>query len=382
MHQDRTTSAQRYISTRLRMLGLLVVSVLAGAGIALWVVLRITQGLGKMVAVAQRVAVGELNHQIDYRAQDELGTLATALNTMVGNLRHLLTNVSRTTVTLHTASGSLAMASEQMAHRISTLHETTTTTAAVAQEMRTNMAAVAATTEQANTNVQMVASATEEMTATVQDIAHNAEKSRQVTAAAVDSVTAASSRVSALSMAAQDISQVTNVIMEIAEQTKLLALNATIEAARAGETGKGFAVVASEVKALAQQTNAATEDIRQKVAAIQHSTNDTVQEISQIRRVITDVNDLVASIATAVEEQTTTTHDIARNTGQTAAGLQHMLPTVTQATERSQGIAGDMATVEAANTELAATSEQLKEQALALAQLGQELQAVVGRFQL
>ena len=107
----------------------------------------------------------------------------------------------------------------------------------------------------------------------------------------------------------------------IAEQTNLLALNATIEAARAGEAGKGFAVVASEVKELAQETARATEDISQRVEAIQADTAGAVDAISQISTVIGEINDFQATIAAAVEEQTATTNEMNRNVAEAASGI-------------------------------------------------------------
>jgi len=110
------------------------------------------------------------------------------------------------------------------------------------------------------------------------------------------------------------------VITSIAEQTNLLALNATIEAARAGEAGKGFAVVANEVKELAKQTAQATEEIGQKIGAIQTDTKDAVHAIAEITTIINQVNDISNTIASAVEEQTVTTTEIGRNVQEAAKG--------------------------------------------------------------
>jgi methyl-accepting chemotaxis protein len=342
----------------------------------------ISRPLAGMVATARRLATGDVTQRVEYQGSDEIGQLAAALNTMAAHLRQMLTQVRDTTAALNTVSGDLTTASAQLAQRVDAMGDTTTATASKANDMSTNMTVAAATTEQATSNVRLIATATEEMIATVNEIAQNAEKSRQVTAAAVESVHTACGRVDELGQAAQEISLVTDVIMEIAEQTKLLALNATIEAARAGEAGKGFAVVANEVKALATQTNAATEDIRQKVEAMQRSTDSTVREITQIQQVMSDVNDLVASIASAVEEQAITTRDIAGNTGQAVTGLHAMVQTVTAATAVAGEMAGEMGTVHASSRELEATSDQLKQQATTLTQIGQALHNVVETFHL
>jgi methyl-accepting chemotaxis protein len=109
-------------------------------------------------------------------------------------------------------------------------------------------------------------------------------------------------------------------IKDIASQTNLLALNATIEAARAGDAGKGFAVVASEVKSLATQTARATEDIGLQIAAIQEATGTAVTAISGIGKTIDAINDIAASIASAVTRQGAATEEIARSVDQVASG--------------------------------------------------------------
>ncbi|MGE5670521.1 MAG: methyl-accepting chemotaxis protein, partial [Fibrobacterota bacterium] len=162
-------------------------------------------------------------------------------------------------------------------------------------------------------NLAMVGAASEEMSMTVAEIAKNAEFARQRTANAVKSAESAQESVDKLGGAAAEINKIIDVIVEIAEQTKLLALNATIEAARAGDAGKGFAVVAGEVKDLAKQTNDATADIRKKIATMHSSTDNTIHEITQIFGIIHSVDDVVSTIASAVEQQSATTRDISNN---------------------------------------------------------------------
>lgn len=154
------------------------------------------------------------------------------------------------------------------------------------------------------------------MTTTINEIAQNTEKANTITGEAVSEAKGASDNVDELGSAAQEISKVTETVTEISEQTNLLALNATIEAARAGDAGKGFAVVANEIKELARQTAEATQDIKRRIEGIQDSTSGTVTKIQQISKVINDVNDIVSTIASSVEEQSVTTKEIATNVAQ------------------------------------------------------------------
>jgi len=209
----------------------------------------------------------------------------------------------------------------------------TSSVATAAEALAATMAELATGAEQSGCSTSAVAQSTEEMTATVSDIAENAERARLVADTAVKSVSVASERVDTLDAAAKEISNVTDTIVEIAEQTKLLALNATIEAARAGEAGKGFAVVASEVKELAKQTNSATKDIRARIEAIQGATESTIAEIKNITRVIDEVSEYVGTIAVSTEEQSVTTRDMASTISEVSQAVGEMSENVAQAAD-------------------------------------------------
>ncbi|MEO8201873.1 MAG: methyl-accepting chemotaxis protein, partial [Gemmatimonadota bacterium] len=169
-----------------------------------------------------------------------------------------------------------------------------------------------------------------------------------------------------LGISSAEIGAVIKVITSIAQQTNLLALNATIEAARAGDAGRGFAVVANEVKELAKQTAQATDDISQKIEAIQGDTRAAVSAIAEISGIITQINDIQTIIASSVEEQTATTNEIGRNVAEAARGSAEIAQTITGVAEASQG-----------TTEGAAQSQQAAEE---LAGMATELQQLVRRF--
>jgi methyl-accepting chemotaxis protein len=221
---------------------------------------------------------------------------------------------------------------------------------------------------QVSASIQTVATAAEQMTASIREIAKNATEAATVATEAVGVAGGAETTVASLGESSAEIGQVLKVITSIAQQTNLLALNATIEAARAGDAGKGFAVVANEVKELAKETAKATEDISHKIEAIQSDTQGAVSAIGRIAEVIGKINDIQATIASAVEEQTATTNEIARSVTEAAAGANEIAADVTQvataAAETRQGVE---------NTLRSATE---------LTGMATELRSLVGQFRL
>jgi methyl-accepting chemotaxis protein len=183
--------------------------------------------------------------------------------------------------------------------------------------------------EEASGNVRSVASATEELTSSVNEISRQVQESARMAGEAVGQAHTTNERVSELSKAASRIGDVVELINTIAGQTNLLALNATIEAARAGEAGRGFAVVASEVKALAEQTAKATDDIGQQITGIQVATQESVASIQQISSTIEKLSEISSTIAAAVEEQGAATQEISRNVQQAARGTQRVSSNIT-----------------------------------------------------
>ena len=154
-------------------------------------------------------------------------------------------------------------------------------------------AAAATASNQASTNVETVASATEELTASINSIAQQVTRSAEIAAKAAEEARRTNTVVEGLASGTQKIGEVVTLIQNIASQTNLLALNATIEAARAGEhRARRLAVVASEVKALANQTAKATEEISAQVQDIQRATGDAVNAIQIIGGTIAEIDQI------------------------------------------------------------------------------------------
>ena len=220
--------------------------------------------------------------------------------------------------------------------------------------------AVADASNEASANVQSVASATEELTSSVNEISRQVQESARIAGDAVEQACRTNERVSELSQAAGRIGDVVELIDSIASQTNLLALNATIEAARAGDTGRGFAVVASEVKALAQQTAKATEEIRQQITSVQSATQESVGAIREISGTIERLSEISSTIAAAVEEQGAATQEIARNVQQAANGTQQVSANVTDVRHGASETGSASSQVLATAQLLAADSGRLK----------------------
>jgi methyl-accepting chemotaxis protein len=275
--------------------------------------------------------------------------LARSASKRVG---HAIAAINANAQTLASSSQELTSVSQQMA--------------ANAEQTAAQANVASAAAEQVSKSVTTISTGTEEMGASIKEIAKSANEAARVATTAVKVADRTNSTVAKLGESSAEIGNVIKVITSIAEQTNLLALNATIEAARAGEAGKGFAVVANEVKELAKQTAKATEDIGQKIEAIQTDTKGAVEAIAQIGDIINQINDLQNTIASAVEEQTVTTGEISRNISEAAKGSNEIAQNVVGVAEAARST-----TEGAGNTKTSADE---------LSKIALDLQKLVSQF--
>jgi len=347
------------------------------------ITLSIAGPLGATVKTLDEAAKGNLTVEADREIvdrKDEAGDLGRSTEQLIKSMRSMVSEVGTGATTLTSASGEMATIAGNLSKGSKDVAGLANTVAAAAEESSANTTSVAAAMEQATTNLTSVATATEEMSATVGEIASNAEKARSISGQATSQAEAISAMMRDLGRAAQDIGKVTETITSISAQTNLLALNATIEAARAGAAGKGFAVVANEIKELAQQTAAATEDIKSKISSIQASTGGAMGDIEKIAEVIKEVGEIVSSIAAAIEEQSTVTKDVATNIAQASTGMKDANERVAQTASVSQEIAKDIANVNATVTSLVTGAEQVLTGASELSTLAEQLKDRVAQF--
>ncbi|MEX2629065.1 MAG: cache domain-containing protein [Tistlia sp.] len=341
--------------------GVIALILLVMGGVSLLVARSITRPIAGMSRRMRNLAEGDLDSEVPgHGRRDEIGAMAEAVQVFRANAVEQQRLVEENKLTSQRAEEEKRRATLEFADNFESsvksvvdgvsqtatqMQTTARTMSAAADETERQAGAAASAAEEASGNVQTVASAAEELSSSIEEIGRQVDRSSQTATKAVADARATNTQVEGLVESARKIGEVVNLISEIAEQTNLLALNATIEAARAGEAGKGFAVVASEVKALANQTAKATEEISQQIGEIQSQTTGAASAIRSIGATVEEIHEIAGSISAAVEEQGAATQEIARNVQQASAGTKQVtgnVSAVSQTAAETGGAAGQV----------------------------------------
>ncbi|MBO0493301.1 methyl-accepting chemotaxis protein [Pseudomonas sp. Marseille-Q1929] len=337
--------------------------------IAAWAITRqIIIPLNQTLKVAERVASGDLSHNLDSARQDELGQLQRAMQSMTVGLRELIGGISDGVTQIASAAEQLSAVTEQTSAGVNS------------QKVETDQ----------------VATAMNEMAATVQEVARNAEEASEAAVAAdqqaregdkvvgeaIAQIERLATEVGNSTLAMGDlkresdkIGSVLDVIKSVAQQTNLLALNAAIEAARAGEAGRGFAVVADEVRSLAQRTQKSTEEIEELIVGLQSGTQQVATIMDNSRGLTDSSVELTRRAGAALG-----------NITRTVSTIQAMNSQIATAAEQQSAVAEEInrsvLNVRDVSEQTSSASEETAASSAELARLGIYLQTLVGRFRI
>jgi methyl-accepting chemotaxis protein len=343
-----------------------LLALLVGIIAALVITRQITRPIQETLAVVERIASGDLSHNIQVTRRDELGVLQQGIQRMGTTLRELISGIRDGVTQIASAAEELSAVTEQTSAGVNS------------QKIETDQ----------------VATAMHEMTATVQEVARNAEQASRA-AADADGQARAGDKVVAEAIAqierlaaevarstdamthlqqeSNKIGSVMDVIKAVAEQTNLLALNAAIEAARAGEAGRGFAVVADEVRGLAQRTQKSTEEIEGLVAGLQNGTQQVAAVMNNSRSLTDSSVELTRKAGVSLE-----------NITRTVSNIQSMNQQIAAAAEEQSAVAEEISrsiiNVRDVSEQTATASDETAKSSVELARLGSQLQQMVSHF--
>ena len=296
----------------------------------------IVRPIKSITDVMQQLSAGKTDVEIGHRdRRDEIGKMVQAIDIFRKNMIEIRSmeqathqaeqnRVVERRAAMHELAGEFEKSVQQIAKEltdaVAAMHDNAEAMSLIAAQTRDKSQSTAGIVIDTQTNVDSVADAAEELAKSIEQLAAQTHNARELTNKTVAESANASANVQQLLDAVSQIVPITGLIQAIAQQTNLLALNATIEAARAGVAGKGFAVVAAEVKSLAQQTAKATEEINQKITAVNASCGAVVGIMEQVISAVSHLGEGTMEMATAVGQQAAATQEISKNAQQAADG--------------------------------------------------------------
>jgi methyl-accepting chemotaxis protein len=285
---------------------------------SIWITRSITRPLNAGLAIADRVAAGDLTTVIEVRSGDEFGKLLSSLRTMNDNLIRMVREIRGNAETIYAAADAVMSGNSDLSRRTEEQASTLEETAASMEELTT---------------------AVQENTRSAGNASGLALQANTVAARGGEAMTTVVATMNDIRGSSKKIGDIIGVIDGIAFQTNILALNAAVEAARAGEQGRGFAVVAAEVRSLAQRSAAAAREIKSLIG-------DSVAKVQAGTRQVEDAGQTMGEIVASVEKVTANIDQISAASREQATGIEQVNHAISQmdlAVQRNAAVVGQAA---------------------------------------
>jgi methyl-accepting chemotaxis protein len=323
---------------RINTIGMLFMSIVAAVIVLATIGAMIISSL--IAKPVQRVAAGlenissgdaDLTQRLPVTGNDETGKVSRFFNTFLENLQKIIKKLQGDADQLNSAAKSIHSTLQMIKEKATSTKTISQTVFRSAGYMSQDMKDISSIMEESTGHINGVSIAIDELTSTVNEISATSAKAHTNTEKTKEKMDELEAEVKILGQAGEDINKVTEAITAISDQVNLLALNATIEAARAGEAGKGFAVVANEIKELAKQTASAATEIQGRIDHVQQVTKTTIAGIKEAAEIVSDNSGIVATIASAVEEQSVTVNEISKTLSAATEQISHSNEKVSKA---------------------------------------------------
>ncbi len=361
-----------------------------------------------IIESSEKIAEGDLKVKITPRSEND--KLLISMKKMVQNTKNIVIDLTQNIQTMAAGSEELSAISmelssnsenidsqmKQIANASGELSSTINGIASASEEVSINSANVAQNAQQMADSIEKTTKDVSTLTKSIKEVKQNSSNALQIAENARTETKEASELMSVLKIAANEIDKVTDMIKEIAGQTNLLALNATIEAASAGEAGKGFAVVANEIKELARQSAKAAEDIADKINDVQQRTDDAVNKMGVVEKIVEEIDDNINEISKTVDKQADMANnvntvlssnakdikEVAKLVSEITVTVNELSQTTGEGARATQEVGQIISNTEKSTAEVLNGSKQVNTASIDLAEMAEKLSELVDRFKI